>query len=257
MLIDIHTHLDHEYFDKDRDEALQRAKAANVKVILSAGTDPKSNRAVLELAKKYDILKPCLGIYPVEELPKEGKEIKKAFSFSIEDELEFIRKNKNKIAAIAEIGLDYHWTTQFVAEQKELFQKMIDLSEAIGKPMVIHSRKAEEDCIAMLKSSSNKKIIMHCFGGKKALARQIVDNGWFLTAPTSITRSSQFQEQVKMTPITQLFCETDAPYLSPFKDQRNEPAFIVEAYQKVAEIKNMEFEEVVNNIWMNYQRIFG
>ena len=77
-----------------------------------------------------------------------------------------------------------------------------------------------------------------------------------MTIPTSVVRSQQFQENAKITPITQLFCETDSPYLSPFKDRRNEPAFVIEAYKKVAEIKGMELKEVVNNIWMNYQKMF-
>ena len=102
---------------------------------------------------------------------------------------------------------------------------------------------------------------MHCFSGKKSLVKKVVDNNWFLTAPTCIVKSTQFQENVELTPITQLFCETDAPYLSPFKDakggfQRNEPAFVIEAYKKLAEIKNMELKEVINNIWMNWQKIF-
>ena len=88
------------------------------------------------------------------------------------------------------------------------------------------------------------------------LVNKIIDNGWFLTAPTSIVRSTQFQENVKLTPITQLFAETDAPYLSPYKEMRNEPAFIIESYKKIAEIKGMELNEVINNIWMNWQRVF-
>ena len=102
---------------------------------------------------------------------------------------------------------------------------------------------------------------MHCFCGRKSLVNKIIDNGWFLTIPTSVVRSSQFQENAGITPITQLFCETDAPYLSPFKDskggfQRNEPAFVAEAYKKLAEIKGMELKEVINNIWMNWQKTF-
>ena len=97
---------------------------------------------------------------------------------------------------------------------------------------------------------------MHCFTGKKSLVKKIIDNGWFLTAPTAIVRSTQFQENAKLTPITQLFAETDAPYLSPFKENRNEPAFVFESYKKIAEIKNMELKEVINNIWMNWQRTF-
>jgi len=133
---------------------------------------------------------------------------------------------------------------------------MISLSEKLNKPIIVHSRNAEHECIDMLQSSKVKKIIMHCFTGKKSLVKEIIDNGWFLTAPTCISRSTQFQENVKLIPITQLFCETDSPYLSPYKDIRNEPAFVIEAYKKVAEIKNMEFKEVVNNIWMNWQKVF-
>lgn len=133
---------------------------------------------------------------------------------------------------------------------------MIDLAEKISKPIIIHSRKAESDCIEILQSSKLKKIIMHCFCGRKNLVKKIIDNGWFLTAPTSIVRSTQFQENAKLCPITQLFCETDAPYLSPFKESKNEPAFIIQSYKKIAAIKNMELNEVVNNIWMNWQKIF-
>jgi hypothetical protein len=107
-----------------------------------------------------------------------------------------------------------------------------------------------------------KKVMMHCFCGRRHLVKKIIDNGWFLTAPTSIVRSTQFQENIELCPITQLFCETDAPYLSPYKSNdsgfnRTEPAFIIESYKKIAEIKNMELNEVVNNIWMNWQKVFG
>ena len=108
----------------------------------------------------------------------------------------------------------------------------------------------------MLESSKNKKIIMHCFSGRKSLVMRIVDNGWFLTIPTNVVRSLQFQENAKIAPITQLFCETDSPYLSPYRDQSNEPAFVIESYKKIAEIKNMDINEVTNNIYMNWQRIF-
>src|SRR3990167_9456909 len=141
--------------------------------------------------------------------------------------------------------------------QQKLFEKMISLAEKINKPIVVHSRKAESDCVEILQSSKLKKIVMHCFCGRKNIVNKIINNGWFLTAPTSIVRSTQFQENVKLCPITQLFCETDAPYLSPYKGKagefaRNEPVFVAEAYRKVAEIKEMELKEVVNNIFMNY-----
>ena len=245
MLIDIHCHLHHCYFNEDLDKVIDNARKNNLKVIMTTGLDQKSNRKTLELAEKYDIVKGCLGIYPMKNL-----------EFNIDEEIKFIEKNKNNIAAIGEIGLDYFWVKDNMKEQKELLGKMISLAEKIDKPVIIHSRKAEEDCIDMLASSKLKKIIMHCFTGKKEFVKKIIDNGWFLTASTSIVRSQQFQDTAKTAPITQLFCETDAPYLSPFKGKRNEPAFVLESYKKLAEIKGMKLKEVDNNIWMNWQRLF-
>ena len=263
MLIDIHSHLDHAYFKDDIDKVIENAKKSDVKVILTAGLNPETNRKTLELAKKYSIVKACLGIYPIQTLQKDiemGNLPLKKNKFDLDEELRFIEKNKKNIAAIGEVGLDYS-LIQNKSEQQKDFEKIISLAEKINKPIIVHSRKAEEDAIDMLKSSKLKKIVMHCFTGKKHLVKKIVDNNWFLTAPTSIARSAQFQENAKIIPVTQLFCETDAPYLSPFKSQdkefsRNEPAFIIESYKKVAEIKGMELKEVVNNIWMSWQRVF-
>jgi len=279
MLIDIHSHLDHCYFKDDLDKVIENAKKANVKVILTAGINPKKNRESIKIAKKYDIVKACLGIYPIQyennnnyDNNKKIKQQKNNFNnkiqlkinknnsenniINIDEEIKFIEKNKKNIVAIGEVGLDYHWDKNNIIEQKKLFEKMIKLAEKLNKPIIVHSRKAEEDTISMLQSSKLKKIIMHCFTGKKSLVKKIIDDGWFITAPTSIVRSTQFQENAKLAPITQLFCETDSPYLTPYKDKRNEPAFVTEAYKKVAEIKNMELKEVVNNIWMNWQNTF-
>ena len=279
MLIDIHSHLDHHYFKDDLDKVIENARKAGVRVILTAGINPETNRKALEIAKRYDIVKACLGIYPVQYENNNNYENNKGViqknniknnnsniknkndnKLNIDEELKFIGKNKKNIAAIGEVGLDFK-ERKNISEQKELFEKIIQLTEKLSKPIIIHSRKAENDCIEMLQSSKLKKIIMHCFGGRKSLVKKIIDNGWFLTAPTCITRATQFQENAKLCPITQLFCETDAPYLSPFKSktgefQRNEPAFIIEAYKKVAEIKGMELKEVINNVWMNWQSVF-
>ncbi|MBL7056320.1 TatD family hydrolase [Candidatus Woesearchaeota archaeon] len=258
MLVDIHSHLDHCYFEKDIEGVIGNARKNNVKAILTAGINPETNRKALQLAEKYDIVKACLGIYPVQVLKKEIEEDHIPFEnspFDIDEEIRFIEKNKDKIAAVSEIGLDYYWVKDKVKEQKDLFEKMLALAEKVNKPIIVHSRKAEQDTIEMIQSTKLKEVVMHCFCGKKALVKKIIDNNWFLTAPTSITRSTQFQENTKLCPITQLFVETDAPYLSPYKDKRNEPAFIVESYKKIAEIKGMELQEVINNLWMSWQRI--
>ena len=257
LLIDIHSHLDHSSLIGKIDEIVQRAKNAGLKHIITNGINPETNRTCLELSKKYDIIECGMGIYPRDALKKEaetGEAELKVEEFDIDEEIEFIKKNKNNVIAISEVGLDF---VNGESRQQILdFEKMIKLSEQLNKPIVIHSRKAESKCVDMLESSKNKKIIMHCFSGRKSLIMRIVDNGWFLTIPTNVVRSLQFQENAKIAPITQLFCETDSPYLSPYKEQSNEPAFVIESYKKIAEIKNMDINEVANNIYMNWQRIF-
>jgi TatD DNase family protein len=257
LFIDIHSHLDHELIIDKIDEIVSRAKLAGVKHIIANGINPESNRKCLEISKKYDILKCGMGIYPRSALKKEAKEadIKlKLDDFDINQEIEFIKSNKENIVAVSEVGLDFVGGES--QEQIEDFQKMIDLAKELDKPIVIHSRKAERKCIEILEKSSLKKIVMHCFSGKKSLVKRIVDNKWFLSIPTSVVRSEQFQSNVRNTPITQLFCETDSPYLSPFREKINEPSFVVESYKKIAELKGMEISEVANNIYMNWQNVF-
>ena len=257
LLIDIHTHLDHPLLINKIDEIVNRAKNAGLKHIITNGINPETNRKCLELSKKYDIVKCAMGLYPRNALKKELENIDykiDASDFDADDEINFIEKNKNNIVAISEVGLDFVGGEN--KQQIEDFEKMIKLAEELKKPIVVHSRKAELKCVEMLESSKNKKIIMHCFSGKKSLVKRIAGNGWFLTVPTIVVRSQQFQDIVRNVPISQLFCETDSPYLSPYKEQTNEPAFIIESYKKIAEIKGMDVNEVANNIYMNWQKIF-
>lgn len=259
LLVDAHCHLDHCYFKDDLDQVIENAKKAGVKVIITSGINPESNRKALVLAEKYNIVKVSLGIYPVDALQKEidtGEYPMQPNVFNVDEELRFIEHNKEKCVAIGECGLDYFWIKDRNPEQKALFSKMIQLAEELKKPIIIHSRKAEEECIEMLESSKLKKIILHCFSGKKSLVKQAADHGWHFTIPTNVVRSHQFQDMVKMVNISQLLTETDAPYLSPFKEKRNEPAFVLETIKKIAELKKMDVEEVANNVFMNYQHIF-
>lgn len=257
LLVDVHTHLDHPLLINKIDGIIQRAKNAGLSHVVTNGINPETNRICLELSKKYDIVECAMGLYPRDALKKEvesGSYSLKIPDFDIDEEIDFIRKNKSNIVAISEVGLDF--VNGESKQQIEDFEKMINLAEEIKKPIVIHSRKAELKCIEMLESSKNKKIIMHCFSGKKSLVKRIVDNGWFLTIPTIVVRSQQFQDIAGNVPITQLFCETDSPYLSPYKEKPNEPAYVIESYKRTAEIKQMDINEVINNIYMNWQKIF-
>ena len=252
-LVDVHAHFDLGEYDKDLPEVIEDAKKKGIKAVIINGLNPKSNRKVLELAKKYDILKPALGYYPVHvaEDPWE----------KVEEELNFIKNNKEQVA-LGEVGLDYkrgddnlHCDLHKDA-QKKAFQKFIEISEKTKKPLIIHSRKAELDVIEMLESSSLKNPVMHCFLGKKKLMQRIADNGWNFSVPVIITKLQQLQEMVKYTNINQLLTETDSPYLSPIRGERNTPVNVALTIKKIAEIKGFEEEEIANNIFMNYQKLF-
>ena len=272
LLIDVHAHIDHPLLINKIGEIIGRAKSAGLRHIITNGINPETNRACLEISKKYDIIKCAMGIYPKSALKKDVENSgypPKIEDFDVDEEIRFIMKNKSDIVAIGEVGLDF--VDGENRQQIEDFGKIISLAETIEKPIIVHSRRAEKKCIEVLESSKLKKIIMHCFSGRKHLVKRIADNGWYLTVPATIVRSQQFQELVRQAPLSQLFCETDSPYLSPYKgDERehaqtrafshatqcNEPAYVIESYKKIAEIKQMEITEVSNNIYMNWQRVF-
>jgi len=254
MYIDIHSHLDHPLIYNKVESIIKNAKKANIKHIITNGIDPNTNRISLDLAKKYDIVEAGLGLYPRSALKKENYTENIQTSYNVDKEIDFIKSNKANLVCISEVGLDFVGGEN--KQQISDFNKIIKLAEQINKPLVIHSRKAEKKVLEELSSTKLKKIILHCFCGKKSLIKEARDKGWYFTVPTMVVRTQQFQLLVEETPISQLFCETDSPYLSPFKDKQNEPAFVLESYKMIAKLKKMTLNEVTNNIYMNYQKIF-
>ncbi len=265
-LLDVHCHLNHADFKADLPEVLKRAEQAGVKAILCSGVNPPANRQVLELAKKYPLIKASLGIYPIDALGLAEAEIglpRQTVPINLEEEFAFIEKNKGKVAAIGEVGMDFYWAKkeETYGQQTENFRKIIRFTSKLRKPIIIHSRKAEEECLDILEQEINLKneipVILHCFSGRKSLITRAAALGYYFSIPPNILRSGSFQELVKKVDITQLLTETDAPYLSPFPGQRNEPAFILESIRKIAEIKKITVEEAAEKIWENYGKVFG
>ena len=148
-----------------------------------------------------------------------------------------------------------------IERQKGIFAKILDVAKKLDKPVLIHSRKAESEALNMLEKHDMKKVVMHCFTAKKSLVKRAYENGYYFSIPPVAIRLQQFQDMIEMIDINHLLTETDAPFLSPFKNEDgsfnvNEPAYVVETVKKIAEIKKMDIEEVKKNIWMNYQRLF-
>ena len=243
--IDVHCHLD---MCENIKKIIENSRENNVGIIITQGVSFESNRKVLELAEKYPEVKAALGIYPIDALALKDDEIN--------DEIDFIRKNKDKIAAIGEVGLDFKEGQDF-QRQKEIFKKFVKLSISLNIPIIVHSRKAEEECIRILEELKAKKVVMHCFSGKFKLVEQIAENEWFLSIPGNVKHSQQFQNIAEKINIKNLLCETDSPYLHPEKKWLNEPANVIESYKKIAELKSLNLKEVKAKICGNYLALFG
>ncbi|MBI4738577.1 TatD family hydrolase [Candidatus Woesearchaeota archaeon] len=262
LLVDVHAHLDHVDFADDIKQVIDRAQAAGVKAIITQGVNHESNLAVLALSKKYDIVKAALGLYPldatnvkVDEAYFSGEPLLPRTKVDVDDTLAFIEKHKDSIIAIGEVGLDAKFSKD-MKMQLENFEKIITLSKKIKKPLIVHSRKAELETIEMLETAKHERVLMHCFSGKLKLAKRIEDNGWMLSIPPCVVRSSHFQDLIRRTNIGHLLTETDAPYLGPQPGVRNEPANVIESIRMIAQIKKMTVEDTANNLFQNYQRLF-
>ncbi len=247
VFIDVHCHIDY-FGEKETEKIVENAKKVGVGIMLNSGSHVESLKKTLVLAEKYSEVKAVLGIFPIDTLKLSEEEL--------EAQIELIRKNKNKIVAIGEVGIDLKESDD-LESQKKTFKKFIDLAKELDKPIVIHSRKAELECIELLEKSKCKKVIMHCFSGKKKLIERVKENGWYLSVPTNVNNSQQFQDMVGVVPIEQLFCETDSPFLHPLKEQNNEPKNVIYSYKKIAEIKKMPLKEVEEKIEENYRNLFG
>ena len=245
MYIDVHCHLD---LLGNIEKIIERAKKLDIEIIVANGINHETNRKILELCEKFPIVKAALGIYPIDALKMSHK--------GLNEEINFIKQNKDKISAIGEVGLDFKESDE-IKEQEKNFLKFIALSKELDKPLIIHSRKAEDRCIEILEKTMAKKVIMHCFCGTKKAIKRIAENGWFLSVPANVNYNIQFQELVKETPIEHLLCETDSPFLHPEKGANNSPENVIVSYKKIAELKNLSLKDVEKKIENNYYRLFG
>jgi len=232
----------YDRFDADRDEVLKRNSEV---IIIENGTTVENNRQVLTLAEKYPNVKVALGLYPGTIIDMSDEDI--------EAELAFIKEQD--IVAVGEVGLD--GTYPDMDKQIIWFKRFVKLAAEKNVPIIIHSRKAEKEVIDLLEEMDAKKVILHCFNGKLKLADRAEKLGFYFSISTTIGHSQHFRELVKRISLSQLFTETDAPFLSPKGYDRNEPQYVIKTVEKIAEIKGMDVKEVENVLFMNYQRLFS
>jgi TatD DNase family protein len=260
MFVDAHCHLTHESLKSQLPEVIKRAKANGVVSIICSGVNVPTNREVLELHKKYpDIIQASLGLYPIDLIgivPDEVGLTRQIEQFDLDKEMKFIEQHKDEILAVGECGLDYHWDKEKHEQQKENFQKILAFVKKINKPIVVHTRKAEADCIELLEKSGIKKVMLHMFEGRKHIIKKAAELGYFFSVPAILHKSQHFQMLVDMVNINQLLTETDAPWMGPTQGVPNEPANVANTIKEIAKIKKMDPKEVEDNIYLNYQRLF-
>ncbi|RME55421.1 TatD family deoxyribonuclease [Candidatus Woesearchaeota archaeon] len=245
MFVDVHAHLDFEQFSEDLDYVISRATDNGVVTIISNGVNPESNRLTMALADKYSIVKPALGLYPTDGIKLTDEQIDKEVKYIL----------KSKPVAIGEIGLDLKHLSS-LSEQKSVFEKMLAVAEKLNVPVIVHTRMAEEAVLDTLESSNVKKVVLHTFMGKLKLAKRAEDNGYYFSIPPIITYSSQLQELAKRVSVSRLLTETDSPFLSHNKGQRNEPVNVKVVVNKIAELKGLDQKETENIIYTNFVRLF-
>ncbi len=242
MYADIHCHLDDL---KDPAGAVLRAQQAGVLLILTNGLNFENNKKALELQSRFPSVKAALGLYPNDAVSISAAERAKVYQ-QIRD--------ANPVA-IGEIGLDYHHDASKQEEMKIVFSELLALAEELKKPVLIHSRKAEQDVLEVLESF-NVRADLHCFGGSLKLAKKGIDAGHYFSIPTSVVRATHFQRLSQEVPVDRLLSETDAPWMSP-DDEPNEPAKVVVGVKAMAEARQESLSELREQLFLNAKRFIG
>lgn len=246
-MVDTHCHVLSSLYD-NIDDVINRAVLNGVKMIIVNGCDSKSNKEVLKLVKKYDIVYGALGIHPEEVDNYNDKDI------------EFISEhiNDDKIIAVGEIGLDYHYDYD-KDKQIDIFKKQLDIAVSFNKPVIIHSRDSIQDTYNIIKEY-NLKGIMHCYSGSVEMAREFNKIGFLLGIGGIVTfkNSKKLVEVIKDISIEYIVLETDSPYLAPepYRGHDNEPAYVKKVAEKIAEIKEINYSDVCRITTDNVRRLF-
>ena len=244
-MIDSHAHIISEFYN-NIDETVKTIKDKGILDVINCGDGINTSKEVIEINKKYDILKPAVGMHP--ENISDSNKI---------DELEELIKN-NKIYAVGEIGLDYYWNKENKDDQKDLFIKQLDLAIKYDLPVIIHTRDSIQDCYDILKDRNNRGVI-HCFTGSIEMAKLFIKKGYKLGIGGVLTfKNSNLYKVIESIDLDDLLLETDSPFLSPapFRGQTNIPSNVYYVASRIAEIKNISVEEVINITRKNASKLF-
>ena len=255
QIIDSHAHLEFPQFDEDRDAMLARARAAGVETLLAigSGTGPDRLNAAIPFAEQHDWIYATVGVHPHEaKLATEEH-------FARLEEL----ARHPRVIAWGEIGLDYHYDHSPREVQQLVFARQLEQARAAKLPIVIHCRDAWPDCLAILEQDwrpSGLGGIFHCFTGTREDAQRGLDMGFVVSFAGNVTypKMQHLRDVAREIPLDRLLTETDSPFLPPQsrRGKRNEPAFVVEVAQALANVRDLPAEEIAATTAANFRRFF-
>ena len=248
MFIDTHCHITSDYYD-DIPCLIEKLRDNGINKIIVNGTDMKSNLEVLELVAKYDNVYGAIGFHPTE------------LDMFTDSDLVWLEKhiNDDKIVAIGEIGLDYHYDNTDKNKEKIVFKKQLDIAKKHNKPVIIHSRDASADTLNILKEY-NLKGSLHCFSGSLEMAREFIKIGFFIGVGGVVTykNAKNIVDVIKNIDLEYILLETDSPYLTPepYRGKKNDSSYIPLIATKIAEIKGISLSQVEKTTNLNASRLF-
>jgi TatD DNase family protein len=253
-MIDVHCHLEQPPYDSIREEVIEKCKKELMAVITSCAHTKDFDKTLKIVKENNGFVFASFGIHP--------EYIKEVSEKEIAEFIDKVRKNRDSIVAIGEIGLDYKWVVEpeWREKQKELFVRLIMLAKELGKPIVVHSRDSYEETIEIMEKEGVKEADMHMFGDHH-MTQRVIDNGWFISMNNIILRSKNHKKIVKDCPMDRLMLETDAPWLSPRRltegvDDINDPTTIRTVAEKVAEVKSLSFDDIWKRCGENAIKFF-
>lgn len=249
-IFDSHAHYTDKSFNDDREIMLGSLRESGVCGVINCGADIQSSVFSLELAKEYPFIYAACGVHP-----EEVETVEKDYI----DTLRNLAKNE-KCVAIGEIGLDYYWRQDTKPQQKEMFENQIVLSKELNLPIIVHDREAHNDTLEILKKHKPTGVL-HCFSGSVETAKEVLKLGMYIGLGGAITfkNARKAVEVAEMLPLDRLLLETDCPYMAPvpMRGKRNNSTYISYIAEKIAEIKGVDPQTVLDVTAENVRQLFN
>jgi TatD DNase family protein len=253
-LIDTHCHLTFEPLAGDVPGVMARSRAAGVTRWITVGTSLEDNGRAIELAARYENMYAAVGIHPHEAKTGDAAALAELKRLAQQD----------KVVAIGETGLDFHYNFSKQPDQARVFAAHLDIARALSLPVIVHSRNAFDETVEILDRDGGglPGIVFHCFSGSADQAKQLLDRGYYLsfTGVVTFKNADATRAAAQVVPLDRLMVETDAPYMSPEpvrKQKPNEPALMVHTARLLADLKGVSLEDLAQATTSNAVKFFG